>query len=491
MPKASIRIKKSIIRAGFQLMGVVAFMVAIAAFVNSSALEYVYAFAEIVNMENIRGSLDDEDPFSYEYFKHLASISDNNYYLIEVFDSYGNAVYSNSAQFLYSGEFSGDIDEMYAIGEVEKTMKWLSSDVSLDLFSYGNGEMSYIRYRRELKNGDTLRIWVPKFQIERNAEIAAVLLTAFVILFGVSTAVVIIVFNARFSHPVAEMSDIAESMANLDFSKKCKRYYQSDVQNLGKNINILSDSLSETLDELKDKNIKLTAELEHSALIDESRKSFIANVSHELKTPIAIIRGYAEGLKLGINSDPEGSGEYCDIILDESDKMNHIVMDLLNLEKIESGSYVPVLEELNISAIAERQLAAFSMMFEENGIKVQNLIPQNIIVHSDEKTVLLVLQNFLSNAVSNIGGKRIVQLTCEDRGQDYRISVYNSGDPIDDSELDKIWYSFYKSGKKRKDEALHFGLGLPVVRAVQQRLGKECGVSNEHGGVRFWFDAGK
>ncbi|MCI7340153.1 MAG: HAMP domain-containing histidine kinase, partial [Oscillospiraceae bacterium] len=155
------------------------------------------------------------------------------------------------------------------------------------------------------------------------------------------------------------------------------------------------------------------------------------------------------------------------------------------------GSYVPTREKLDLSAMIKGQLAAFSMMFNENGIKLIDRIPDGLTVHSDERTILLVLQNFLSNAVSNIGGKKIVQLTVEDNLNTYRVSVYNSGDPIDEDELDKIWYSFYKSSKKRKNEDFHFGLGLPIVKAVQKRLGRECGVVNEHGGVRFWFDVDK
>ena len=168
-----------------------------------------------------------------------------------------------------------------------------------------------------------------------------------------------------------------------------------------------------------------------------------------------------------------------------------LIMELLNLEKLESGSYVPTCEKLDLSAMIKGQLAAFSMMFNDNGIKLIDRIPDGLTVHSDERTILLVLQNFLSNAVSNIGGKKIVQLTVEDNLNTYRVSVYNSGDPIDEDELDKIWYSFYKSSKKRKNEDFHFGLGLPIVKAIQKRLGRECGVVNEHGGVRFWFDVDK
>ena len=280
-----------------------------------------------------------------------------------------------------------------------------------------------------------------------------------------------LVTSKRMAQPLDEMAVAAKKFAHGDFSARVTDDGRTDeVGALISAFNTMADSLETS---------------------EQRRNAFIANVSHELKTPIAIIQGYAEGLKLGINSDPEGSEEYCDIILEETGKMNRIVMELLNLEKLESGSYVPTCEKLDLSAMIKGQLAAFSMMFNDNEIKLIDRIPDGLTVHSDERTILLVLQNFLSNAVSNIGGKKIVQLTVEDNLNTYRVSVYNSGDPIAEDELDKIWYSFYKSSKKRKNEDFHFGLGLPIVKAIQKRLGRECGVVNEHGGVRFWFDVDK
>ena len=280
-----------------------------------------------------------------------------------------------------------------------------------------------------------------------------------------------LVFSKQMTKSLDEMAVAARKYSHGDFSMRVSTTDRADE------MGALTDSFNEMADSLEK--------------AERSRQEFIANVSHELKTPIALIQGYAEGLKLGINSDPEGSEEYCDIILEETGKMNRIVMELLNLEKLESGSYVPTCEKLDLSAMIKGQLAAFSMMFNDNGIKLIDRIPDGLTVHSDERTILLVLQNFLSNAVSNIGGKKIVQLTVEDNLNTYRVSVYNSGDPIAEDELDKIWYSFYKSSKKRKNEDFHFGLGLPIVKAIQKRLGRECGVVNEHGGVRFWFDVDK
>ena len=248
-------------------------------------LNSVYAFAEIMNMQSIRESLDNEDPASYEYYQQLASVSDNNYYMIEVFDHDGNTVYSNREKFLYSGDgdsvYYRTAESMYAIGRSVRVFDLFDDSASFDEYEYQDSEASgYYRYRVELKNGDTLRLWLPYYQVERNAHTASFLLTAFALISAAVACAIILYSNLRFSRPVAAMAEITESMAKLDFSKKCVSYPQTDVQNLGQNINILSESLSETLDELQDKNEKLTEELEHSALVDESRKSFIANVSH-------------------------------------------------------------------------------------------------------------------------------------------------------------------------------------------------------------------
>ena len=293
----------------FELITVLTVLAAILVALRPGVLlNSVYAFAEIMNMQSIRESLDNEDPASYEYYQQLASVSDNNYYMIEVFDPDGNTVYSNREKFLYSGDgdsvYYRTAESMYTTGRSVRVFDLFDDSASFDEYEYQDSETGgYYRYRVELKNGDTLRLWLPYYQVERNAHTASFLLTAFALISAAVACAIILYSNLRFSRPVAAMAEITESMAKLDFSKKCVSYPQTDVQNLGQNINILSESLSETLDELQDKNEKLTEELEHSALVDESRKSFIANVSHELKTPIAIIQGYAEGLKLGINSE--------------------------------------------------------------------------------------------------------------------------------------------------------------------------------------------
>lgn len=489
--KSPSRIQKALRNAGGYLLLVIITGTTIILLLHSIVLKYIYMYAEIINMESIQQRLDNEDPFSYDYFKHINKISSRNYYLIEIFDEKGNTVCTNVSDFLYSSEVSGEIEKSYAVGEVVKTITWINPHASVDFYYYNSDKISYIRYRAPMRNGDTIRLWVPSFQIVRNASIAANFLSFFTLVADIVISIVIILYYIRFAHPIAQMSEVAEAMANLDFNKKCKTYQQPNVKALAQSINTLSSSLSKTLEELNTNNEKLKVEVEHSSLIDESRKNFIANVSHELKTPIAIIQGYAEGLQLGITNNPESSEEYCSIILEETEKMHQMVLGLLNLEKIESGSYVPVLEEINLSEFIEKQLAAFAMIFEKDGITVKNLIPPNLIAHSDTRTLLLVLQNFLSNATSNISKEKLLILSCDSIDDNYRIKIFNTGELISDSELYKIWYSFYKSNKKRKDEDLHFGLGLPTVRAVQEKLGKECGVYNKENGPCFWFDVGK
>ena len=477
LPKLSIRIRNVFLRVAVQLFLVIVVVAASIVFSNSVAIERIYTFAEIVNMESIRLKLDEVDPFSYEYFKQLALISDTNSYLREVFDEAQNVVYSNSAKFLYSGEFSGDIDQVYAAGEVVRTMEWLREDVTLDKFSYGENDTSYVRYMVQLKNGDALRIWLPSFQVQRNAEVAAILLTAFALISGIATAVLILFFSRNFSHPVAEMSEMAESMANLDFGKKCKHYRQTDVQNLGKNINILSESLSQTLDELQDKNEKLTEELEHSALIDESRKSFIANVSHEFKTPLASIMGYVT-----LMQDPEltqeDKKEYISKIFFNIDKLNDLTENILRLSKLDNQNYSSEVVSYRLDEQIRESIVLLEPKWSKKDISFDINMPE--LVYSGQRELLFqVWTNIISNAIkfSDNGGSIMIFIR-QSRGY-IEVVISDDGIGMDEETQSHIFDKFYQGDTSRRSQGN--GLGLALCKKILDKCGGKIFVTSEPG----------
>lgn len=164
----------------------------------------------------------------------------------------------------------------------------------------------------------------------------------------------------RFTRPIMELKDIAQKMAKLDFSKKYEQESPDELGELGKSINSLSDQLSMSIAELQEANQKLQADIERERQIDQMRKEFVSNVSHELKTPIALIQGYAEGLKLNVMEGSEDKEYYCDVIVDEADKMNKLVKELLDLSQIESGYFTLEKKPFDYSAHVDNILTKWS-----------------------------------------------------------------------------------------------------------------------------------
>ena len=253
-------------------------------------------------------------------------------------------------------------------------------------------------------------------------------------------------------------------------------------------MNQMSRKLEQTISELKTANLTLQKDIEQKIQIDEMRKEFLSNVSHELKTPIALIQGYAEGLKECVNEDSESRDFYCEVIMDEAGKMNVMVKKLLTLNQIESGGASVSMERFDLTALIQNVLASTAILMEQNKIRVSFAAKGPVYVWSDEFQIEEVLTNYVSNAVHHCQGDRIIEIEMEQLQETVRVSVFNSGMPIPEEELEKIWIKFYKVDKARTREYGGSGIGLSIVRAIMDSIGRECGVRNYSNGVEFWFE---
>lgn len=249
--------------------------------------------------------------------------------------------------------------------------------------------------------------------------------------------IAVFLYANRFTKPILELNNIAQEMSKLDFSKKYPIQSDDEVGQLGKSINSLSDQLDKAISELK-------ADIECERRIDKMRKEFISNVSHELKTPIALIQGYAEGLKLNVNDDEENRDFYCDVIMDETDKMNRLVKDLLELSQIESGYFKLEKTDFEISTMVDYVLDKYRPILTDKEIRVDFEKIENRVVHGDYVRIEQVLINFLNNAINQVDDNKSIRIKMTDQGDKVRVSVYNTGKPIPEESLDKIWTSFYK-----------------------------------------------
>jgi signal transduction histidine kinase len=222
--------------------------------------------------------------------------------------------------------------------------------------------------------------------------------------------------------------------------------------------------------------------------IDEMRKEFLSNVSHELKTPIALIQGYAEGLREGINDDPESRDFYCDVIMDEASKMNMMVKKLLTLNQLEFGNEKANMDRFDIVELVRNYIKSAELLARQKEATIQFDVEEPIFVWGDEFKVEEVLQNYYSNALNHIDGDRIIMIKFKKGDGVVRVSVYNTGDPIPQDSIEHLWEKFYKVDKARTREYGGSGVGLSIVKAIMDSMGQRYGVVNCEKGVEFWFE---
>lgn len=347
----------------------------------------------------------------------------------------------------------------------------------------------YIVYGCFFGEDMALEAYYPLDVIEDNAKTASVTLAILTFLIVVAIMCSIRFVSRMFSYPIRQLTRTTNNMANLDFSERCRSYRIKTIDELSAGINNLSDTLSSTLDKLKDENRQLEYDIQAGKKQEKARRSFIASVSHELKTPIAIIQAYAEGMKLGIGCD--STEEFCDIIIDESQKMNNLIMRLMEYMHFSSGAYKANRTEFNISKLIGEIVESRNITIKEKDAHVELDIDSSFEGFSDTILVENIFNNYFSNALSHLDFDRNIKVTAKDMGQSYRVTVYNSGKHIPGTDIENIWQGFYRADKSHSRAEGRFGLGLSFVETMQGIMGEKYGCENVPGGVNFWFDIKK
>ena len=297
------------------------------------------------------------------------------------------------------------------------------------------------------------------------------------------------VISKTFTRPIKELNSIAKNMSELDFSKEYTVASSDEIGTLGQSINTLSKSLKTKIKELHEANIELEKDVEQKSKLAEMRSQFISDVSHELKTPIALIQGYAEGLIDGIATTDEDKNYYLEVILDEANKMSELTHDLLDLSNLEYGKNELNIQSFNICELITNTLKKNEIIFHEQGINATFLNQdEEINVSADSFRIEQVLTNYINNAVKNINEEKQLKIAIEQTENVARIKVFNSGSHISDENLLRIWNKFYKADASRNREQSGSGIGLSLVKAIMDQHQNQYGVNNVEGGVEFWFE---
>lgn len=468
-------------RLFLQVGAVVVVAVLLILSLNNFLLPTIYAKNEKRSMIDVKNEISTFDFNAGDYVSQLSSLEKKYGFSIDIYSQNGDPLYF------------GTTDIFSSKGKITVSKRQDYDDGSFfEIQTIENENIQYIVYGSHLSGGEEIEMYSRKDDVDRTADIAVMITSVTSVVAMLAAMAVIYFYSGKFTKPLIKMSEVTGKMAEMDFSEKCEVTGNDELSVLSSSINHLSDSLNETLDDLHSKNERLLKDIEKEKTLEKIRKDFISNVSHELKTPISIIRGYSEGASLMIeNGETESAKKYCDVIVGETEKMNTLVLQLLELSMYESGNVVLKDEIFDISALTDDYADANSIKISVKGITFTNEIPENTRVVGDRVKTEMIINNYISNAVSHADGEKQITVSSNDLGDRYRISVFNTGKPIADEDIDKIWIAFYRADKSRSRSEGRYGLGLSIVSAIQKLYGLDYGVINHENGVEFWFDIKK
>lgn len=366
---------------------------------------------------------------------------------------------------------------------VEKT-----DDYQLSIMTDFRTGIEYIEMWGFLKNDNIFLMRSALQSIEESARITNLFLVYIGLIVIILGIIVVVAVSSRLTRPILELADISEKMGKLDFEAKYTGKQNNEIGLLGDNINRMSKTLEKTISELKTANIELQRDIEKKEQAEEMRSEFLSAVSHELKTPIAIIRGYAEGLVEGVTDDKESMDYYCNVISDEADKMNNIVMKLLSLNELEFGSNNVSMERFDIVTLIKNRLQETEVLAKQKDFDIIFSQEKPIFVWGDEFKAEDVFSNYISNAINHCSGENKIIISLKENDNKVRINVFNTGEQIPEECLEHLFEKFYKVDKARTRDYGGSGIGLSIVKAIQESINQQYGVINEENGVSFWFE---
>ena len=404
-------------------------------------------------------------------------------YRIVISNSTGSRAYSSEGQnsVMYKGlwnimnnNLDKISDEINKQGYAIMTNSNKSMGTSINLIGYLDGDFTVI-------------ISTPMESIQTSARLSGQFTMYVGLILIICGAIAMYLYSRQFTKPIEDMAKAANQMSHLDFDMKVPTGSDDELGRLGNSINELSSKLELTISELKTANNELQKDIEQKVQIDEMRKEFLSHVSHELKTPIALIQGYSEGLKDNILDDEESKEFYCDVIADEAKKMNRMVQKLLTLNQIEFGNNQVNMERFDITEMIRNMVESSKILVEKQGVTIIFDEPE-MHVWADEFMIEEVVNNYLSNARNHVTDGGIIKVSYCQNGNNLRVKVFNTGNHIPQEDIDKLWVKFYKVDKARTREYGGSGIGLSIVEATMKAHGRDYGVANVEGGVEFYFE---
>lgn len=451
-------------------------------YINEKVYEFKKAYAEVdailqnKNNDNIKTML---DKYSYEHNISIALIDTLNSKAILSNERDGEYLYQRTKNLIFENQ------------EDNKKILYENDNYQIVRHYIKSMDMSFIELIGYSTDNQTMLIMSTSIANLQNSVRISNAFLIYISLFAIILASIFSFYlSMMITKPIKVLVEISNKMRKLDFNTKYLENKEDEIGILGNNMNMMSDTLEKTFSDLKVANEQLQLDIKEKEEIDKVRKDFIANVSHELKTPIALIQGYAEGLTEELCDDIEVRKYYTEVIIDESKKMNVLVSQLLALSAIESGAKLIEIEKFNISDLISGVINSIKILANKKNVELK-FIKKDIEVLADEFKIEEVVTNYLSNAINHVYENEYIEVSLEDLGNKVRVSVFNVGKNLQEVDVKNIWDKFYKVDKSHSRSYGGSGIGLSIVKAIMEAHKNKYGVLNRERGVEFWFELDK
>ncbi|MDP4119380.1 MAG: HAMP domain-containing sensor histidine kinase, partial [Bacillota bacterium] len=275
-------------------------------------------------------------------------------------------------------------------------------------------------------------------------------------------------FAKKLAKPIVNITKSAKELGKGNYSVEFERSNYTEIDELAQVLNNTARELAKT---------------------DTLRRDLMANVSHDLRTPMTIIKSYAEMIRDLSGNIPEKRTAHTQVIIDESDRLQALVNDILDLSKLEAGTARITSEEFNISREVKEIVNRFHVFSETQGYTFTEDIDDDLFVFADEHTIAQVIYNLISNAVNYTGDDKKVEISLKRNGNKVKFSVKDTGDGIKPEEQELVWQRYYRASESHKRTKIGTGVGLSIVHNILENHKATYGIDSTYGeGSIFWFE---
>ena len=420
---------------------------------------YLYEKYQISDMNKMAEEISDTD---YEdLHEYLSKIVYNNAVCIEFIDEYGRKTLYNDAS---TGCLLGKGNKAL----LKQKRKLYSSGKDMDAIRLVNPdyESSALLYGLEVEGGYVF-LFTMLSNVNKNYNLVKDQLIYITIVVIILAIVLSLLLAKIFSEPIVKITEKSKLLANGNFNVEFEKDGIKEIDELADSLNYLKNEVSKT---------------------DQYRRDLMANVSHDLKTPLTMIKAYAEMVRDITYKDKKKREDNLNVIIEETDRLNLLVGDILTLSKLQANSDILEIETFDLKKEIVGILKRYDYLKETEGYEVIVNMPEELIVRADKKKINQVIYNLVNNALNYTGNDKKVYINITEDKKDYLVEIIDSGKGIAQEDIEHIWDKYYKKDKNHRRNVVGTGLGLSIVKEILECHDMSYGVrSIKNKGTTFYF----